>query len=297
MRRYKFTYFLGQCFKGLWRNGIMTAASITVLMSCLVVVGSFSLLILNINENLENLALLNEIVVFIDETKTDEEVEAIGEKIRSFENVSDVRLITKEEALEEEKEKYAQYSGLYELVEGDNPLRDSFVIRYKDNSMVSTLDYQLRNMSDEGVVKVNNRLDLATKIEDIKSGISLVLVWFMAILLVVSVFVIINTIKLAVHARRAEIAIMRYIGATQWFVMLPFVMEGIVIGLISAVLAFFLEWYMYGYVVSMIGVSFNFLTILDFVEIWPMLACAFLGIGVMTGIIGSTISTRKHLKA
>lgn len=297
MRRYKFTYFLGQCFKGLWRNGIMTAASITVLMSCLVVVGSFSLLIMNINTNLENFALLNEIVIFIDENKTDEEVDAIGEKIRRMDNVTDVRLITKEEALEEEKEKYAQYSGLYELVEGDNPLRDSFVIHYEDVSTVSTLDYQLRNMKDEGVAKVNNRHDLATKIEDIKNGISLVLVWFMAILLVVSVFVIINTIKLAVHARRAEITIMRYIGATEWFVILPFIMEGIVIGAISALVAFFIEWFIYNYVVSMMGTNFNFLTILSFNEIWPMLAGMFLVIGAVTGIIGSTISTRKHLKA
>lgn len=297
MRRYKFTYFLGQCFKGLWRNGIMTAASITVLMSCLVVVGSFSLLIMNINTNLENFALLNEIVIFIDENKTDEEVDAIGEKIRRMDNVTDVRLITKEEALEEEKEKYAQYSGLYELVEGDNPLRDSFVIHYEDVSTVSTLDYQLRNMKDEGVAKVNNRHDLATKIEDIKNGISLVLVWFMAILLVVSVFVIINTIKLAVHARRAEITIMRYIGATEWFVILPFIMEGIVIGAISALVAFFIEWFIYNYVVSMMGTNFNFLTILSFNEIWSMLAGMFLVIGAVTGIIGSTISTRKHLKA
>lgn len=295
MKRYRLSYFLGQSFKGLWRNGIMTVASITVLMSCLVVIGSFALLILNIDANLEKLGLLNEIVVFIDESKTDEEVAAIGEQIRALDNVAEVKFISNEQALEEEKAKYADYSGLYELVEGDNPLRDEFVIKYEDNSKVSTLDYQLGQI--DGIAKKNNRLDLAVSIENIKNGISLVLVWFMAILFAVSIFVIINTIKLAVHSRRSEIAIMRYVGATDWFVILPFIFEGIIIGVLSSAFAFLIEWYMYGYVISMMGGSFDFLTILGFNEVGPTVGLAFLGIGIVTGIIGSTISTRKYLKA
>ncbi len=295
MKRYRLSYFLGQSFKGLWRNGIMSVASITVLMSCLVVMGSFALLILNIDVNLEKLGLLNEIVVFIDETKTDEEVAAIGEQIRALDNVAEVTFISNEQALEEEKAKYAEYSGLYELVEGDNPLRDSFVVKYEDNSKVSTLDYQIGQI--DGIAKKNNRLDLATSIENVKSGISLVLIWFMAILFVVSIFVIINTIKLAVHSRRAEITIMRYVGATDWFVILPFIFEGIFIGLLSSAFAFLIQWYMYSYVVKMMSGTFDFLTILGFNEIGYYVALIFLGIGVVTGIIGSTISTRKYLKA
>ena len=295
MKRYRLSYFLGQSLKGLWRNGIMSVASITVLMSCLVVMGSFALLILNIDVNLEKLGLLNEIVVFIDETKTDEEVAAIGEQIRALDNVAEVTFISNEQALEEEKAKYAEYSGLYELVEGDNPLRDSFVVKYEDNSKVSTLDYQIGQI--DGIAKKNNRLDLATSIENVKSGISIVLIWFMAILFVVSIFVIINTIKLAVHSRRAEITIMRYVGATDWFVILPFIFEGIFIGLLSSALAFLIQWYMYSYVVKMMAGTFDFLTILGFNEIGYYVALIFLAIGVVTGIIGSTISTRKYLKA
>ena len=120
----------------------------------------------------------------------------------------------------------------------------------------------------------------------------------MAILFVVSIFVIINTIKLAVHSRRSEITIMRYVGATEWFVILPFIFEedGI-IGLISSGLAYLVEMYMYGYVVSMMTENFRFLTIIGFDEIRTQLLLAFLGIGVVTGIIGSTISTRRYLKA
>jgi len=295
MKRYRFSYFLGQSFKGLWRNGIMTIASITVLMSCLVVMGSFALLILNIDVNLEELGLLNEIVVFVDETKTDEEVSEIGAQIRALDNVAEVTFISNEQALEEEKERYAEYSGLYELVEGDNPLRDSFVIKYEDNAKASTTAYQVGQI--DGIAKVNHRQDLAATIERVKSGITLVLVWFMAILFVVSIFVIINTIKLAVHARRSEITIMRYVGATDWFVILPFIFEGIIIGIISSGLAFLIEWYMYGYVVSMMGDNFNMVKILSFDEVGMLVGTAFLGIGIVTGIIGSTISTRRYLKA
>ena len=295
MKRYRLTYFLGQSLKGLWRNGIMTVASITVLMSCLVVMGSFALMILNIDANLEKLGLLNEIVVFIDETKTPEEVEDIGKQIKRLDNVASVRFISKDEALAEEKEKYSEYSGLYELVEGDNPLRDSYVIKYEDNSKVSTLDYQIGQI--DGIAKKNNRLDLATSIENIKSSISLVLIWFMAILFIVSIFVIINTIKLAVHSRRAEITIMRYVGATDWFVILPFIFEGIFIGILASAFAFFIQWYIYGYVVKMMDGTFDFLTILSFGDIGYYVAAIFLGIGIVTGIIGSTISTRKYLKA
>ncbi len=299
MKRYRLSYFLGQSFKGLWRNGIMSIASITVLMSCLVVIGSFALLILNINKNLENLGLLNQIVVFIDENKTDEEALAIFEQIKALDNVDKSEdktyFVHRDDALAEEKGKYTDYPELFASLEGDNPLRHSVVVTYLDNAKVADLDYAIGRI--DGVANKNNRLDLAMAIEDVKSGISLVLVWFMVILFAVSIFVIINTIKLAVHSRRAEISIMRYVGATEWFIMLPFVFEGIIIGIISSVIAFFIQWYVYGYVISMMAGSLAFIEVIPFGEVWPLAALAFLGIGVLTGIIGSTISTRKHLTA
>lgn len=273
----------------------MTIASIMVLVSCLVVMGSFWLLLQNIDANLEQLGLLNEIVVFIDSKKTDEEVAEIGAKIRALDNVAEVTFVSKEQALEEERERYAEYTDIYTMLAEDNPLRDSFVIKYVDNAKVATLDYQVGQI--DGVARVNNRLDIAVAIEKLKSGISMVLIWFMVILFVVSIFVIINTIKLAVHSRRTEITIMRYIGATDWFVILPFIFEGILIGIISSILAYLIEWYMYGYVITMIGDNFNMLTILSFKDIHATLAIAFVGIGIVTGIIGSTISTRRYLKA
>lgn len=297
MKRYRFSYFLGQSFSGLWRNGVMTIASITVLMSCLIVMGSFALLILNIDVNLEKLGLLNEIVVFIDDSKTHDEAVLIEDDIlnQCGDMIAELTFVSKEEALEEERQKYSEYTELYELVEGDNPLRDSYVIKYNDNNEVSNLEYKLGKI--DGIAKINNRSDLAMMIERVKNGISVVLVWFMIILFVVSIFVIINTIKLAVHSRRSEITIMRYVGATNWFVILPFILEGIIIGLISSALAFIAEWVMYGYVIRMMDGSFDFLTIMSFDSIAYYVGLGFLAIGVITGIIGSTISTRKYLKA
>lgn len=274
----------------------MSIASITVLMSCLVVIGSFALLILNIDVNLEKLGLLNEIVVFIDQNKTDEEVALIGEQIKALDNVDSVEFISNEQALEEESVRYEDFIDITEMFQGDeNPLRDSYVIKYIDNAKASTLVYQLGQI--DGIASVRNRLDLAVTIEKLKNGISLVLVWFMAILFAVSIFVIINTIKLAVHSRRTEISIMRYIGATEWFVILPFIFEGIIIGIISSLLAYLIEGYMYSYVVSMMDDNFRMITILDYSSINTEVLLAFLAIGVVTGIIGSTISTRKYLKA
>lgn len=295
MRRYRIGYFLGQAFRGLWRNGLMTVASVTVLMSCLVVMGSFALLILNINTNLENLGLLNEIVVFVDESKTDEEVAIIEEKIRALDNVAEVVFISKEEALLQESEQYSEYAGLYDMLAEDNPLRDEFRIKYEDNSVVATLVYQLGQI--DGIAKINNRLDLAVSIEKVKSSITLVLVWFMAILLAVSIFVIINTIKLAVYARRHEITVMRYVGATNGFITIPFVFEGIIIGVAASAVAYAIELVIYNYIAKSAFSSVAFISIIDAPTVAVPLFFGFIGVGMLTGIIGSVASLRKYLKS
>ena len=121
--------------------------------------------------------------------------------------------------------------------------------------------------------------------------------WFMVILFVVSIFVIINTIKLAVTNRTEEIAIMRYLGATKWFIALPFQLEGVIIGVFSGVMAFLIQWYAYGYVYKMVGADLNMIEIVPFKEIGVVIFFGCIIIGVVTGLIGSMISIRKNLKA
>ncbi len=274
----------------------MTLASISVLMSCLVVMGGFALLVVNINDNLDILGLQNEIVVFVDYDLTEDEVNEVHEKIKALDNVDTVTYIPKEEGLADMSDKYSdEYSSIFEILKDDNPFADAFSVTYKDNAEVATLDYNLRHI--EGVKTVNNRVDLSIKIENLKNGITFVFLWFLAILLVVSVFIIVNTIKLSVYSRRNEISIMRYIGATKAFVVTPFVIEGIVIGLVSGGLAYLVEWYMYSYIYTSLQTDVQFVTLMHFSQVDMCVLAGFIGLGVLTGIVGSCISLRKHLRA
>ena len=291
MRRYNPFYFIGQAFEGLWRNGVMSFASIAVLTSLLVVIGGFSLLVTNIDVNLDEFGLINQIVVFCDTNATDEQVAEIGEAIGKLDNIESVQHVTKEEGLEQMKAEYDIYD---DVSEENNPLPDSFVITYLENEKVPNLDYQLNQI--EGIAKVNNRLDLATKIEGFKRGVMLVFVWFLVILGVVSVFIIINTIKLSVFSRRNEISIMQYVGATGWFISLPYLIEGAVIGIISSVAAYFIEWYIYSYIEEMVITDLQMISILQFTDIRAVVFWGFVGLGILTGVLGSIISLVRYLK-
>jgi cell division transport system permease protein len=217
-------------------------------------------------------------------------------ELNKLENIKNIDFISKSDALADEIEKYKDYPGLQQFVsEGNNPLPDTFVITYIDNSQVDLLELQIQNI--DGVSKVRCRTDIAQSIENIKSGVIIVFSWFMIILLIVSVFVIINTVKLAVEHRREDIAIMRYIGATKWFVALPFELEGIIIGIFSGISAYLVLWYTYGYVQAMISSEMQMIEVVPFSEIKVLMLFGCLIIGVITGYVGSRISISKHLNA
>ncbi len=291
MRKYNIFYFIGQAFSGFWRNGVMSVASVAVLMSLLVVIGGFSLLVQNINLNLQSFGELNEVVVFVDTDATEEEILGIGDRIRRLENIESIRRVTKAEGLAEMKEKYDYYS---DVSEEENPLPDSYVITFEDPEKVPELDYQLQQI--EGVSKVNNRLDLANTMARLKNGVMIIFVWFLVILAVVSIFVIINTIKLSVFARRQEISIMRYVGASGWFISLPFIIEGTIIGTLAAVLAYFIEWYVYSYMEKWVAEDLQMISVIHFGDIKTLVLLLFLLLGIGTGIVGSCLSLGKYLK-
>ena len=297
--RYSLTYLISQAFKSLFRNGMMTVASIAVLMSCLTVMGSFALLVYNIDYNLDQLGSLNEIVVYCDTELSDEEIDAIGRRVRLMDNVNEeaVKLITKEEVLIQERQKYSEFTDLFDQMDstGINPYPDTFVIQYEDNNKVASLQMELEQI--EGVHKVQCRADLAETIEGIKNSIVFIFMWFLVILFLVSIFVIINTIKLAVHSRKQEITIMRYVGATKWFITTPFVIEGIIIGAVSSVIAYGIEYFLYRAVYNTIGLNYGMIDIVPFTDIYKLLLAGFVAVGVITGIIGTSISLSKHLKA
>ncbi len=291
MRRYNVFYFISQALKGLWRNGVMTFASIAVLMSCLVVIGGFSLLVYNIDVNLEQFGLMNELVVFVDRELSEEEIVSIQGTLSSLDNLDSIQRVTKSEGLAQMKEQYDTYD---DVPEEENPLSDSFVLTYTNTEKVPEMKYQINQI--EGVTKIRDRLDLATSIESFKSGIMMIFAWFLVILAVVSIFIIVNTIKLSVFARRHEISVMRYVGATGWFITQPFLIEGIIIGLLASIVAFFVEWYFYGYVETLVMSDLKMITIVGYDTIRNYVLGGFVGLGIFTGVIGSSISLGKYLR-
>ncbi|MBP5174085.1 MAG: permease-like cell division protein FtsX [Clostridia bacterium] len=295
-RSYNPLYFIGEAFRGLWRHGIMSAASVIVLASCLVLLGAFAVLIENINLNLKKLGLMNEIAVFVDYDLSPAEVDGIGAAIKELENVSDVEFISKEDGLEQMKETYSDYSALFEDIEngGDNPLADQFIVKYRDNAGVLQLESDLHAIP--GVIRVNNRLDYAVKAEGLKNGVSLVFVWFFVLLFTVSVFVIFNTIRLAVEGRREEIDIMRYIGASNSFIILPFIIEGSIIGLVSAIIAFVCDSLLYRFAVSKLTSDLRMFEFLPFSRFAAVFLLGFLAIGILSGVLTSLFSIRKNLR-
>lgn len=221
----------------------------------------------------------------------------IDRKIRGLDNVISVVFTSRAAGLDYIKKEFADYPSLFEYYTINN-LPDKFIVSYNDNSKVSTLEFNLNHL-DGKIYKVKCRTEIAQTMENLKHGIVLVFTWFMAILFIVSLFVIINTIKLAVFSRRQEISIMRYVGATNWFIVLPFIFEGIVIGLIASGLAYLCEYYIYTYVQNFILSSqfYTWMHLVLFSDIKKVILAGFVGIGIFTGIVGSSVSLRKYLKA
>ncbi|MCQ2354247.1 MAG: ABC transporter permease [Clostridia bacterium] len=296
-RYYNPFYFVGEALRSAWRNRVMSIASVLVLASCLVLLGAFGLLIRNINVNLEQLGMLNEIVVFVDYDADQERVDGICAKIKALDNVTFVEYVSKEIGLDTLIKDYPEYASILEDIKegGDNPLSDSFIVTYGDNSGVLKLESDLHSIP--GVRKVNNRLDYATKIEGFKNGVSLVFVWLFVLLFAVSIFVIFNTIKLAVHGRRAEISIMRFIGSTKFFIVAPFVIEGVLIGFVSSIIAYIADAELYKYVLRNMGEELKMIQFVPFKDVNTILLLGFLAIGVLTGITASLFSIHKNLKS
>lgn len=217
----------------------------------------------------------------------------VEKAIKELDNVKNVELISKEQALAEELEKYKDYPGLIEdLLSGDNPYPDMFYISYEDNALVDDLQYGLSEI--EGIYKVNCRSDYAENIESIKNGIILVFVGFLSIVFLFSILIIVNTVKLTVYSRRDEIGVMTYVGATHFFIAVPYVLQGIMIGLLSGIAAFITEKLLYDQVQSMMSTDFAMISVVPFDTFSTGLLVAFLFIGVFTGVLGSCISLRRY---
>jgi cell division transport system permease protein len=295
MRRFSIKYAFSEAFQGLWRNGVMTFASIAVLMSCLVVIGAFSLLVGNINENLNALGDLTKIVAFVDREYDEAQIKELESKIGAINNVTKVEHVTKEQALEDLRAQAKEKGEAYDYITAENnPLPDEFIISYDDVSSEVDIKYALDHM--EGITKVNDHLELASTLESFRSGVLFVFMWFLIVLIVVSVFIIVNTIKLAVDARRNEITVMRYVGATGMFITMPFLIEGVIIGISASVIGYFIEWWAYKYIENEVAAQLSMISFVSFGEVWYLVLFGFIALGILAGTVGSMLSLHKYMK-
>jgi len=271
--------------------------------------GCFGLFMYNINMNLDQLDELNKIVFYID-TKYDseEEINRIKNEIAATPNVKQLRVISRREALDQtiadffgDNEEFTLFGDedFYEELLRDNQsgdiMPDAIEIEYHDIAQISTLEFQLKAI--EGYESLKNSTDIAEFITTLKDVIMLVLVWFLAVLFGIAIFIILNTVRLSVHSRKNEIVIMRYIGATNFFILFPFLLEGVIIGIFSAVLGYALIWFIYGAAVGTLDSMDTGLNFIEFSEVSAVIFGLFLLVGILCGLLGSSISAQKHLKA
>ena len=291
MRFSSFRYLVREGFRNLWQNRFMAIASIGVLVSCLLLTGGAYLVFENIDHAFEWMYGQNVIVAFADPDVTDEQSAEIQEKIESITNVASVEYVSKEELMERYLDSFPEE--LHEDLMAENPLQDSFVVTFADLSKFDATVMQIKQV--ERIDTVEDAPEIAQVLTKVRQVVLAVGGWIIGLLLLVSLFIIANTIKLTVYNRRLEIYIMRSVGATSGFIRFPFVVEGMMLGLISAGLSYGLLYLVYSQLAKLFTFS-NYFKLISFSSVWLVLLLGFLIGGVITGMLGSVISMRKYLK-
>ena len=293
MRLNNLGYLLKEGFKGIFLHGFMSFAAICVTVACLLIVGSFSILAYNLDIMVEELNQTSEILVYVDDTLSDAEARSIGTKINMLDNVLQSNFISREEALEDFKEDHDGDSA-FDGVQAED-LRHRFVVTLENNALMKQTETQLKAIP--GVADTNAAYELAEGFSTIQSVLHMVTYAMIAVLLVVSLLIISNTVKLAMYDRKDEIAIMKMVGATNGFIRLPFVVEGFTLGMIGAALAFGLEWVIYDQMIQKIDAvdALQLFTFVPFDQLLIPMVAVFGATGFFVGIVGSWTAIRKFM--
>lgn len=295
MKRYDIRYFFHEGVSNMFSHGFMSFATVGIIIACLLIMGTFSLVAVNANANLQSLQQQSEILAFVDESYSQTQAKAIGTRLEKLDNVASVTFITKEEAMETYVEEYGEEQALFQDLDAEI-FRDRFSIRITELEQMSETAEAVSNVT--GIAKVRADEDLSKGFLTISRVATIVCVALIAVLLVVSLFIMSNTIKLTTFDRKDEIAIMKMVGATDGFIRWPFVYEGLLLGLFSSMIAFGLQWGLY-YGISM-GINasdtLQLLNILPFVQLWKPVLISFVLVGLLVGILGSLMAIRKFLR-
>ena len=287
-------YFVIQGVKGLVSNSLMTLASIGIVVASLVLFGVFVLFGMNINSVGEQIKDQCEINVYMPNDMKRDDVRAIGSQLGEIEYVKEAQLYTKEERLQNYKDGIHQdQAEVISTLETDNPLRDAYVLSLTDVRKANEVAEAAAKI--DGVEEVTNRQDLIKTILSVTNAVKHVSVWLLVILAAISVFIISNTIKLGMFSRRKEINIMKFVGATNWFIRWPFLIEGMLLGAVGAAAAVAIVIISYGSILPAVQEFMGNISLLETAEVSNIIIVGFLVMGVGIGMAGSAMSIRKHL--
>ena len=290
-------YLIKEGFRNSWTNRMMSIASISVLLCCLVLIGSASMIFLNINSLVDRIEDENVIMVYIEDDTSQEDIAAMKDSIEAMDNIQSVEFVDKESAWQDQLKTMgeAQAEFFTEINPDKIPLPDAYKVTVSDLSLFKETVSQIKQLDNIDTVRENS--DLAKKLQTISHGISIIAIAIIAVLFAISLFIISNTIKLTVYSRRLEISIMKSVGATNSFVRLPFIVEGIILGVISGVLSLGVVWGVYELAVNQFSDLLNSLSLipLDFKSYALYMLGAFVGIGIISGVGGSLITMGKYL--
>lgn len=284
-------YLLREGFRNIWQNRFMALASIGVLVACLLLTGGAFLVFRNIENMFDWVYGQNVVVVFAEEGATDDALDNLRSELEKINNVEHVEFMSKEAQWEKFADDIPENT-FNDLSGEDNPLLDSFVVTFTDLEQFEVTVNQIEKLDNIDDISYNG--DIAETLSSVRNIVGIIGGWIIAVLLLVSLFIIINTIKLTVYNRRLEIYIMKSVGATNSFIRIPFIVEGVVLGLIAAGLSYGILWYIYTQLTKMITI--NMMSLVSFNSVWWILLVGFAAAGILTGVVGSAVSMGKYLK-
>ena len=294
MAKHDFRYFAHEGLSNMFSHGFMSFAAIGITVACLLIMGTFTLVAVNANELLRDLEQENEILAYVDDSCTEAESKALQKELEAVPNVASATYISKEQAMEDFVAQYPDEDMFQDL--DPEILRDRYAIKITDLEQIRQTKETVEGIP--GIARVNAYEEIAGGFITVRNVATVVCVALIAVLFVVSVFIISNTIKLTTFDRRDEIAIMRMVGATNGFIRWPFVYEGFMMGLLGAVIAFFSQWGLYEAVTR--GVDNNdtlqLIHVIPFQELWVPVAVVFAAAGILIGVGGSLSAIRKFLQ-
>ena len=293
-------YFIGEGFSNVFKNKKSTGASLMIMCATMIIFGIFLILGENINHFVDQVESEQGIQVFVKNEATQEQIDQLGEDIRKIDGVSTVDFVSKDEALEQMKERFGERQDLLDGYEGENNIfTASYVVTLTDLTKSQEVQDQINTYTDV-VKKIQSKDEVVTTLINLANGIKIVTGVILALLIIISIFIIANTIKLTVHARRKEISIMKYVGATNSFIRWPFIVEGMIIGVLASIISIVIVGGAYTFIADKL-VSSEFMqlinmSLISFGDMFNSIIFVYMLLGIGIGVLGSMISMRKYLK-